>query len=280
MASLTGIFPQIATLEALREHLSPPLAPDEWGVLALDFDQTLVQAKPTLGDENWYHFLKQQNRERGIETDAHYRWSVAIRSKVSYEACEPADRINALIQAFREHKWSTKILTSRGMDMRRVTEKHLHESRLCFSLDDVLFKKRSAESNALLQKDESLLQWMESQPQWHSHKTIRVLFADDLIKYCGEVARLADRVQKTTVHAMHFVGALPNPDLSEEQMNRLVVQLDAYRQDQPIEESYRASDLHQAMRNLEIQTVSQSSLYSAMVKIAERQALPFTSTVS
>lgn len=92
MSSTIQSFPKAQSLEELYGCLSTPLADGEWGVLAFDLDQTLIQAKPTLGDEHFYRFLMKQNREMGVNPDAHYHWTVKIRGNVLYEACESIEK--------------------------------------------------------------------------------------------------------------------------------------------------------------------------------------------
>jgi hypothetical protein len=279
MSGAIQTFSQIISLEALRHYLSTPLEDNEWGILSLDLDQTLIQARPTLGDEHFYQFLKEQNRAQGIAADAHYHWTVKIRAKVKYETCESVDKINQIFKDFCAQGWSVNVLTSRGMDMKEATEQHLADSKLDLTIDDVIFKDFDG-SGKLLPKDQSLMNWMETQPQRKTCRKIRILFPDDSDKYCREVARVADQVENTIVTCLHYTGSLPNPNLSEDKMKETVVQLHAHKLDQSIPYqsiscAFNDSDLKIAMDTLEIQEIQPNSLHALIMKIAECDRLPF-----
>ncbi len=266
----------IRSLEELYGYLDIPLADNEWGILPIDFDQTLVQARPTLGDEHFYYFIKKLNEKIGINGDAHYEWTVKIRAKIPYETCEPVDKINRIISAFRQNGWSIKILTSRGEGMRDITTDHLKQSGLDFSPEDIIFKTFKKDgSGKLLKKNESLIQWMKEQFQWSKCPRIRILFPDDSDQYCQEVARIANDVEKATVTCFHYTGALPSPELSEVQMDQLVVQLDAYQKGEQVPYEWNKECLSIAMKSLSLQEVTSASLYAKMAEIAARDNTPF-----
>ncbi len=280
MISAVQNFSKTQSLETLYGCLNTPLANGEWGVLAFDLDQTLIQARPTLGDEHFYRFLMKQNREMGINPDAHYHWTVKIRANVTYEACESVEKINRIIASFQKQGWTVKILTSRGADMKDITMKHLQESGVDLTLDDVIFKEFHVNGcGKLLRKNESLIKWMKSQPRWKTRETLRVLFLDDSEKYCREVARVTDEVEKASVTCFHYIGSLPNPELSQVQMERLVVQLYAYREGRPIPYEYEQTQLQEAMCGLGIQEIKPNVLHATMMKIAELDKFPFTMDV-
>ncbi|MBU6383702.1 MAG: DUF2608 domain-containing protein [Verrucomicrobia bacterium] len=278
MTNIQGIK-SIQSLEELDGYLDPPLAGnDEWGILLIDFDQTLVQARPTLGDEHFYHFLKKCNEERGINPDAHYEWTVAIRAKIPYETCESVDKINRVISAFRQKGWSVKVLTSRGEGMRDITKDHLQQSRLALSLEDIIFKTFQQDGiGKLLKKNESLIDWMKGQSKWSNCQQIRILFLDDSDEYCQEVAGVAAEVKKATVSCFHYIGAPPNSQLSEVQMDQLVVQLDAYQKGEQIPGEWDRERFSIAMESLGLQEVTPVSLYTKMVEIAASDNTPFKS---
>lgn len=269
-------FNKISSLESLSNYLNPPLANGEWGILALDLDQTLIQAKPTFGDENFYLFLKEQNKLQHINPDGHYQWSVKIRSNIAYETCEPFDRINAILKNFRVQGWSVQVLTSRGLDMKELTIKHLKDSLLDISIDDVIFKERHPLSQKLLSKDESLIKWMETQQEWTSYHKKQIVFPDDSIKYCSEVSNISNKVTNTTVHCLHYIGALPNPSLSNEQMNQLVVQLHSYYMKKPISYNYSENELAQAKKDLNIHLINKEEIYQIIFKLAMDDLMPFS----
>ena len=269
-------FDKIQTLGSLQSLLNTPLDESEWGILALDLDQTLIQAKPTLGDEHFYRFLVAQNSARGIPSDAHYQWTVKIRSNIQYESCEAVEKINQIIQCFKNQSWSVQILTSRGVDMKEITEKHLEQSKINLSIEDVIFKERHGDGTGkLLKKDESLQKWMSTQPHWKNKETFRIIFLDDSEKYCNEVARVAEGVKKASVRCFHYIGSLPCSELSEAQMKQLIVQLHAYREGQSIPYEYDSTQLEKAKGCLGIDKIDAETLYTVMMKIAELECFAF-----
>lgn len=276
MVGTTQTFLQITSLEALHNYLNPPLINTEWGILSLDLDQTLIQARPTFGDEHFYHFLKQQNEGQNIDPNAHYHWTVQIRSKINYDTCESIDKINAILKDFQDDGWSVKVLTSRGLDMREITKQHLEDAGLILNIEDVIFKTFCpGKSDKLLEKDKCLINWMETQPQWETCERIRILFPDDSDKYCKEVARIADQVERATVTCLHCIGFLPNPELSESQMKQLVVQLHAHSLNQHIPYTYSESDVTVAMEALNIQALQVDAIYTCIRKIAGKDNFSF-----
>lgn len=272
MASSPAIpsFPQIDSFEALCGYCSP-LDHDERGILALDLDQVLVQCRPTLGDEHWYTFLVEQNKTMGKENIwGHYHWTVKVRKELAYETCEAVEKVNQVISQFRERGWTVKILTSRGFEMQEMTDSHLQESGLTLTIDDVIFKRRR-DDGGLAPKDECLENWMKSQPERDSKPKARVLFVDDSISYCSEVAR----TQAASVTCLQYTAALPNPELSQKQMERLIVQLFHYREKRDIYGDYTETQLPDAMAALGVERIEPQSLYHAMVKVAELDGHPF-----
>ena len=263
-------FDAISTINALADHWD--LAGDEWGILALDFDQTLVKAKPTLGDEHFYRFLCEQNSLQGLNKDAHYHWTAKLRAKVIYESCEPFEKVNTLLQQFRNKKWSVPILTSRGLDMKEITLSHIQQSQLNFAPEDIIFKTfHPQDSKKLLFKDESLLHWVERQPQFKQAKKVRILFVDDTLKYLSEVARLSQKISSVT--CLHYTGAEPNPKLSSHQMEQLLVQLYAHRTEQSIYAT-QENHLEEAIKYFQISSI-QADLYPTIRKIAAEDQFPF-----
>ena len=277
MTSLVESFCKIQSLKNLYEYQTP-LAKNERGILAFDLDQTLIQAKPTLGDEHFYHFLMKSNREEGLDSDAHYYWTSKIRAKITYESCESIEKIKQIISSFKEQGWTVKILTSRGLDMRDITEKHLAESGINLTIDDVIFTEAHPEGNGeFLKKNESLIKWMKAQqPQWESSQALQVIFLDDSEKHCKDVSKVADEVEKATVTCLHYTRALPNPMLSQAQMEQLIVQLHAHKEGQPIPYEHNKSHLQNAMKKLELQQATTKALYNTIKKIAELDNLPFS----
>ena len=273
---MASSFPSIPSLTWLSSHLVHPLLEGELGILALDFDQTLAQALPTLGDEHFYHFLKQLNRNRGMDADAHYRWTVKIREKISYEPCEPIEKINRLIQEFREKGWIVKVLTSRGEDMRQATANHLRQANLDLSLEDVIFKTRS-ENGTLKKKDESLISWMRQDPKWFDGRKVHVLFADDSARYCEEVSRVGQTILQASVICYQYTTSAPNPNLSKLQLGQLAVQLNAYQKGAEISPEWDLERCEEAMDNLGLSEMTPEAFHEVMIRMAENDLTPFSS---
>ncbi|MBI3236684.1 MAG: DUF2608 domain-containing protein, partial [Chlamydiales bacterium] len=272
MAHSIAGFKSIDSLDALTNHLVFPLKEKEWGILALDLDQTLIQGRPTLGDEHFYRFMQNQNRLHDLPPDAHYAWTVQVREKIPYEACEPFERINQILEKFKQAGWTVIILTSRGLEMRDCTQQHLADSKIHLKIADVVFKEKDLNGKRMT-KDQSLIQWMKKQPPWNDAVSIRVQFADDLEKYCAEVAQISEAV--ASVECLHYTGALPNPELSDAQMQELTIQLNAYRQNLPVPYENDLSDAAQAALELGMTEINPSQLYQAIQKVAAEQGYTF-----
>lgn len=268
-------FKQIKSLDELENScLSFPLRENEWGILALDLDQMLVQGMPTLGNEHFYRFMQEQNRLRGLKADAHYSWTVQVRERIAYETCEPIGKVNQVISRFMSEGWVVKILTSRGFDMKKCTHLHLEGTKLVLKVEDVIFKGRDIHGK-LMAKDESLIQWMKEQPQWEQAESIRIKFADDVIRYCSEVQRVPDQIKHASVECFHYTGALPDPNLTNDQLEQLIVQLYAYSKGLEIPYQHVQSDVDHAMLALGITEVNAAQVYEAIGKVADLQGYGF-----
>lgn len=264
-------FKQIRSIEELQEIcLNDALQEGEWKILVLDLDQTLIQGRPILGNEHFYRFMQAQNRLQGLKPDAHYSWTVQVREQIAYETCEQIDKVNQVITRFFSQGWTVKILTSRGLEMMKCTQFHLEKASLVLRIDDVIFKECDIHGK-LMPKDESLIEWMKKQPQWERATSIRIRFADDSEKYCAEVHRIPDQVNRASVECFHYTGALPDPDLTREQLEQLVVQLHAYHQGIKIPYCHNDFDVTSAMVALGITEINAVQVHRAIGTLA---ALP------
>jgi len=265
-------FPTITRFEEIQ---LPPLANGEWGVLALDADQCLIEAQPTLADEHHYKFLVAQNAKAGTYAYGHYSWTTEIRKSVPYRSCESAEKVNAFMENAKAAGWFVVILTSRGLDMRDTTQKHFSQAELSISLDQVIFKERDTDGN-LLTKDLSLINWMKGQDAFQTAEKIRILFADDSTSYCKEVQRVESAISHASVACYHYVGSLPNSELDKAQLSRLVHQLNVYQKGGgiPYEEPI-SSQTASAMTALEIKELTPQNVYQACKQVASQQGKPF-----
>lgn len=255
-------FPKIGSLNAVFDHDSPPLAlqEDEWGMVMLDLDQTLIQARPTLGDEHFYKFLVRLNEADGVDSDLHYHWVADVRKQVPYESCETSDKVMEFINRFRQNNWTVKVLTSRGLDMREATAAQLAQAKIGLTVEDVIFKRPNQEGK-LMDKDDSLIDWMQTQGPWTEAKKIKVFFLDDNTKYCQHVARVKDKVSRASVACYHYIGAEPRDVLQPAQLEQLVVQLYAYSRSEPIPYQHDAAQVQAAMAGLKMKEIEEGAVY-------------------
>lgn len=272
---------QISSLESLSSHFASPLPDGEWGILSLDLDQTLIQAKPTLGDEHWYRFVRGKNLEKGLDKAGHYKWACQIRQIVEYQPCEPAGTINDIVKSYREGGWSVNILTSRGTDMKEATVKHLRDSKLDFPIEKVIFYEKGADERT--PKDVRLANWMKSQPQWSQCESICIHFVDDRPECCEQMAHIPQTIEKIRMVECFQYKNEPNPNLSQPQLDQLAVQLHWYQATRSI--PYTAvppteSDVLVAMEGLHIGAKGADQLpdqlYDVMQKMAEQDGASFS----
>lgn len=257
-------FPTITTLNEVLINTPLTLEQGEWGLVMLDLDHTLIQAKTILGDEHFYKFLVKHNKESKINADIHYNWVAKIREQIPYETCELTDRVNHFIQVFRANNWTVKILTSRGLDMKESTLAHLAQAKIDLSIDDVIFKK--AENNKWPDKDDSSIAWMKEQKQWHEAKKIRMVFLDDNEKYCKHVARVGEKVCHASVTCFNYLGAEPKDELRPDQLKALVVQLHAYSNNRAIPYQHDEADVQAAQAALSIPEITAKAVYEKVME--------------
>ena len=265
-------FQEISSLTELHPFAISSNKKGAWRILALDFDHNLVEAVSTLGNEHFYKYMQHWNIKKGRDKDHHYHWTSQLRTQVRYQACEPIERINPLLAQFRENGWTVVILTSRGEDMKEVTQQHLEDANLDISIEDVIFKTKDLATQQLLPKDGAISQWMQKQPQWDPSRAVEVIFSDDDVRYCEAVQRLPQRIANATVTCFHNIGTLPNPKLTQDQLNHLVLELGIYKHTQSIPGSPRDSLpllLEIMKKSLKIETITEESVYEAVIDMIE-----------
>lgn len=269
-ASLTlGLspFPELTTLVDLtsERHLTK-VGETEQAVLALDFDQVLVEAEPTLGDEHCYKWLNKMHNATGLcKKEAHYAWIGQLREKIDYRACETVETVNNVIEMYRQSGWKVVVLTSRGEDQINLTEKHLKEAGLAIEIRDVIFKAKVGGKR--LNKDEAFEKWM-SDNNWDRSKLTRLYFADDNTDYCVDVARVAREVQNVVVNCWHYTHSLPKPEFSETQLKQLVVQLHAHYKGMPIPKgNFSDEEIRAALKGFGMLELNEQTIYNKMLEI-------------
>ena len=194
-------------------------------VLALDFDQTLVEAKTYFGSEKWYKFLDHSLNKQDFKPHTHFKWAMHLAKDVPYNSCESIEKIHTLIQEFRAQGWAVVILTARPDSIVEATLQHIHQAGLSFSAENVIFKDPSG-----AKKRDCLQAWLKKQPGWEDIKDLTLLFADDTISNCENVANIAEVIdRKVKVESFHFCGATATHEINNHQLKNLAVQLAAYR---------------------------------------------------
>ncbi|WP_068471448.1 DUF2608 domain-containing protein [Candidatus Protochlamydia phocaeensis] len=281
------IIPIYSLLElpkwAFKEQNEEDIHPHHLKVIALDFDQTLAKACSCFGSEHWYHFLVKHNQEASLPADIHYPWSVKVRYRVSYTACENAEKIRSLIKKFRESNWMVVILTSRGPDMKEVTLKHIQEANLPFDEQDIIFNLE--EGDAFQRKKHNRLMGKLAQsPRWEYATKLTVLFADDHFPHCEDLVSLPslkitqEKFIETHVHAFHYLKEPPSAHLSSKQMKNLTIQLQAYKEQRTLPEDDEEPNIEhvkRAQHALEIADLTEKKLFEALEKIAQLEGMPF-----
>jgi hypothetical protein len=268
-------FPQIRKLEELETHLFS-LPEGEKGVLALDFDHVLVRGTG-IGEEGVYKWLLDQNSKAGLYKYGHYSWTAEVRKTTPYIPCEDPLVVNRVVIAFKDKGWDVVILTSRGVDMQECTEYHLKTANLPFLVQDVIFKERNSEGK-LLKKNESFAKWVDGHSTLSKAKKVHVLFTDDSISYCEEVQALSSEVNRFSAKCFHYIGALPDSKLSQEKIERLFIQLHAYRNKETFSDDSAISvqDLLSAKEGFKVEEVNSQTLYECMKDVARIDGKPFT----
>lgn len=276
------ISARIDSLLELEKYLER-LPPGEKGILALDFDHTLVEGQPTLGDENFYHFLARKNVENGAVKFGHYHWTAKIREKIPFKTCESVEKINELIKNFREKGWKVKIFTARCEDMKLATRIHLKQSKLNISFYDVVFrghlpKSHDGKRGGLENKGEMIAKYIKKYTTDFPGLKFRVLFADDSALNGKDVQKVLFKIQGVSIKSFHFIGALPSPHLTDEQLRRLAVQLHAHREDKEIVADFTSEDLELAMKELGLEEISEDTIYRAIQALEAYDSCPVNTT--
>ncbi|MCH9631912.1 MAG: hypothetical protein S4CHLAM6_02340 [Chlamydiae bacterium] len=269
-------FPQIDSFEELAPLFLNQIDEEEQGVLALDLDQTLIEAKSIFGSEHFYQFLMKYNTLNGLDANAHYHWTVQLRQDIDYKSCEPVDKINSIIAKFRDRGWHVKILTSRGLGMREITQKHLKQSGIDLKISDVIFKQFYPDnSKKRMPKGVSLIKWMNEDPSWRTcDKSFQVLFLDDSIRYCHAVDSISETLPHAKVTCLHYTKALPNPDLTQRQLEQLAVEVNDYLKQKNLQRNHDEKDLDLIPNLLETTRLSEKKIYEKIVEISAFDGLP------
>jgi hypothetical protein len=87
--------------------------------------------------------------------------------------------------------------------------------------------------------------------------------------------RIAGAINNAAVTCFHYVGNLPNPELSQEQMEALIVQLHAHKANHPIPFDFNASHLKYALKEFGVTELNADTVYGAIRKVAILDLHPF-----
>ncbi|MDN3507246.1 MAG: DUF2608 domain-containing protein [Simkaniaceae bacterium] len=275
MAAVTATqFTKIHSLEDLLPHLK--VANDnKKKVLVLDLDETLIQGKPTLGNEPFYDALAELNNSNGRSWTAHYAWTALLREKITYECCETAEKVNRVLSEFRAKGWDVIGLTSRGEDMKDLTATHLASAGINLPIDEIIFKSEKDGEGNLLGKGDHLTSWKNKNYQ---DNPVEFLCVDDDKKRALPSLKAVDGQEDMSVICVHMErtdrpekGTLPDSD-----WERVAVQLNAYVQGKPI--PYGDFDdpaLKEALAQLEIPDTKPANIYQKIAEIAGKEGHPF-----
>ncbi len=263
---------QVQSFEAFDQQIDHSPPPEKtWRIVAFDLDQCLFQPRPTLGDEHHNYFLLCCNQREGLLFDSHYSWLNIIRKEeISYASCEPAEKINGLIQKLKREGRTVIGLTSRLGKSRDVAEKHLKDAEIDLSIMDVVFREFLLEK-----KDQSFIRWIQEQDKFIDSEFVHIDFIDDSLGYCTNVASLADQVACISVASFQYLGALPRSDLSLAQIEQGVVQLYAHHRSQPIPYQHEKVDVENAVAGLGMNSLDPASFYHKSRQVALFKGYPF-----
>ncbi len=258
---------QIDTLLSLKKHIEAdgPATKTHCKVLALDFDQTLVKASSYFGSENWYQYLNNDLKKKQLPPNSHYKWAMKLANTVPYESCEAQKKISKLIKKFRTQGWSVVILTARPFSISDATMKHIKETNLPFSQSDIIYKEPSS-----LKKRDCLYEWLKKQQGWEKVTDLTILFADDSLPNCENIATLAEIIdRKVQVSCFHFCGASTSSEISQRQLKNLAVQLAAYQKKQalPVDCDISDEELNQSLSTLSLTQLSKEALFETMMNL-------------
>lgn len=245
----------------------------QWKVLALDFDHTLAKAGTYFGSEDWYKFLNSHLEKNELKPNSHYKWAMNLTKEIPHVSCESSKKISRLIDSYRKQGWFVVILTARPPFVMEGTLKHIEQAKLPFSKNDIIFKDSSA-----VKKRDCLHEWLKKQEGWEKIKDLTVLFADDTITNCENIAKLAEIVNcKVHVESFHYNGAPSTSEINHLQLKNLAVQLAAYQKKGvlPLNGEISEQEIEQVLTTLSIKELTPNLLFESMRNLAHQEGYPF-----
>ncbi len=263
-------FPTIHSLNEIDPYL-PELNEDEWGIISLDFDQTLVLPKLILASEHVYYFVKQKNVEHGIQPRAHVYWTFKMRESTPYQTCENVEEINDLLKKWRMKGWTIKILTARIQNTADAAFLHLQSSGLDLTPEDMIFSDRDEEIHQGSVKDDLLINWMKKQEEWKKKRKVYVFSADDRYDHCISIKKISEKIHHIAVSCFHYLAKPAEPNLTQEQLTQSLVQLHAYHLNIPIpndEEALLEDRVQAAKRGFCLAEITAQAVYEKIMQIS------------
>ncbi len=241
-------------------------------VLLLDFDLTCATAAVTFANEHFYYWLANQNSAHGKIEHGHFDFVIKARETIPFRTCEDTKQVNDLLGRFREESWVIKILTARTEDGWEAMARNLIDSGLDIGIDSVIFSERLKEAPVGSTKGKSVIKWVKGDPSLRDAKKIQLVFVDDLDKHCKAVRKVPEELPHVTVDSFQFVGESVDSkiiELSKAQLSDIIVQYYDYVNHQKIRASYCETELREAQAALEINEISNETVYKVMSKAIE-----------
>lgn len=237
-------------------------------VLALDFDHNSAISESYCSSDHFQDFMSSTNKAKGCFKEAHAPLLKKLRQVTTFKSCVVG--VSELIKKFKANGWKVMILTARPSALKAITHKNIIEAGLPhFSEADVVFCD-------VYTKPVAFSKWLKTHPAWDPNKPLRVLFSDDKLKHCENMAELSKVVQTTStvnVKCFHNTGHLASEKMSALQQKILAVQLAAFKNGKlvPKDHEFAEKDVAAAMSTLSLTELSPETLYDAVKEISAKE---------
>jgi len=263
---MTPVASTLLVIHSLSEiNAYQNLEKEQTGILVLDIDDTLVKEKKVLGNLfiYWINSISENFQDFPGTKDGFLYWYETMRDRFEQEACEKADLVNSVINAFRKKGWFVKVLTSRPLNFKLETIELLKRERIDISEEDIIFCDQQKKSG-------KFQEWL--QESGINQSNLRVLCVDDSSSHCCDMEALTRSDAKSVYTSFHYRGADPKRVyVTEEEKKLLIVQLKALKDKTEIpynEPSYEV--IEAAKTSFEINDLSDQTLFGVVKSMASK----------